>query len=324
MVLLIKARSFRKSFPAGSCLAIGNFDGVHSAHRVILEAASKEARVLGLVSAGLTFNPHPQSVLFPGKSLHFLSDPNEKAQLMDRCGMGCLIEEPFTEALLKQSAEEFFQQYVVDWLGAKSLHVGFHFRFGKNRAGTVHLLEDLCRKASLQLHVHPEKKCAGGTVSSSAIRKALTEGNLDLANEMLGRFYGVTGVLVRGHGRGKEMRVPTLNLAVRPDKALPLYGVYATKTTLMGQTYFSISNVGVRPTFSTLLCEAPPAPVVESHLFYQTEQPPVLTEPPLEGESVTVSFYTFLRPEKRFPSREALQAQIEQDKTKALQYWKCI
>lgn len=285
-----------------TAVAIGNFDGCHLGHAKLLEALTESAERHDVPATVLTFYPHPVEVLTPAKKLERLTTTDEKLQLLESLGVEVALVESFTPELAALSPEAFFERYLVHGLKAKSLHVGFNFRFGKNRAGDTETLEALCAARRMELHAAPAVELEGRRVSSSWIREAVREGNVALARRLLGRPYGVTGTVAHGEGRGKALGFPTANLHVPGEKLLPRAGVYVTRAVWQRQAFASVTNIGTRPTFHA---ETGAPSTLETHL--------INFEAKLYDEVIELHFLERLRDERAFDGAAALRAQIAED-----------
>lgn len=284
----------------GSVLAIGNFDGIHLGHQAILRAVRQRAEESGSVATALTFDPPPRRVLKPESAPQRLST---NAQRMDWFGAGGLeaaVVMPFTLELARLPPEDFVADILVRDLQVRTVLVGENFRFGHRQAGDVKLLRELGMRHGFEVVVIPPVIYRGETVSSTAIRKAISEGDVSHAACLLGRPFVLTGEVVSGTGTGRRFTFPTLNL--QPEQELlPARGVYVTRTLLEGETQSrrSVTNVGNRPTFNGSALS------VETHLLeFSGETTP---------KRIEVRFWKRLREEKKFTGPEELRAQIARD-----------
>ena len=298
-----------------SVLTIGNFDGVHSGHRKIISLAKEKAQAQRGQCVVYTFRPHPQIALRPEAGTQLLSTYEEKLTLLEELGVDVVIEEPFTPEFFTLNPQEFFKEVLLKRLGATTIVVGYDFSFGRERQGHLDQLQILCREAKVELEIVPPQKLNGEIVSSSRIRKALLEGQIEFANRLLGRPFSYEGVVLEGDKRGRQLGFPTANLRVSEKLILP-YGVYATYATgpgIDGNSIPSVTNFGVRPTFQKGAdIEQKPEPIVETHLLGTTID--------LYGKKLKVQFISRLREEIKFKSIDALKIQILADieKTKLL------
>jgi riboflavin kinase/FMN adenylyltransferase len=285
-----------ESWAAGPCaVAIGVFDGVHLGHRAVLGAV----RDTGARPAVLTFANHPATVLRPEMPLTLLTDLGERLRLIAAAGIELAAVVEFDTAFSRLSPEEFVDRYLVSGLGAVRVAVGEGFRFGHRAAGTVDTLRRLGTvRGFTVVEVAPVAR-DGLQVRSSTIRGLLEEGDVATAAGMLGRPHEVSGTVVRGDGRGRTIGIPTANLAVPEDAALPASGVYAVTVESGTDRLPGVANLGVRPTFGG------GARTLEVHI--------IDLERDLYGHQIGVGFVERIRDERKFASVEALVAQVEAD-----------
>jgi riboflavin kinase/FMN adenylyltransferase len=279
-------------------VTIGNFDGVHLGHQRILRGVIERAIETGTMSAVLTFSPHPAHVLRPDQAAPLLMTISQRLRAFQDSGIDAALVLKFDTELAKVNAEDFVRRFLVDTLRARTVMVGENFRFGHKQAGDVKLLEELGRKWDFELQVVPPLVLDGTIVSSTAVRNAVCEGQVELAARLLGRPFALAGEIKTGTGQGRKLVVPTLNLSTEQE-CLPKMGVYATESIVKGRTYHSATNVGVRPTFDGNRL------AIESHLFEFAEN---LTSGPME-----VRFRKRLRDEKKFAGPESLREQVLRD-----------
>ena len=279
-------------------VTIGNFDGVHLGHQKILGGVVERARANDLESAVLTFYPHPASVLRPNAAPTLLMTLEQRLAAFDAMGINAALVLQFDAELAKISAEDFAKQFLVDALRAKTVLVGENFRFGNRQGGDVKLLQEIGRRSDFDVVIVPPVVQNGVPVSSTAVRDALREGRVEDAEPLLGRPFSLKGEIRPGTGQGRKLIVPTLNL-VTEQETLPKNGVYATATVLGPKIYWSVTNVGVRPTFDGQRL------AIESHLFDFSEQ--------LTSGKMEVIFLSRLRDERKFSGPEALREQVLKD-----------
>jgi riboflavin kinase/FMN adenylyltransferase len=295
-----------------SVAAIGNFDGVHLGHREILSAVVHEARLLGIGSAAVTFDPHPERFLRPARAPRLLTPMDQRVHLLAATGVDAVVVLPFDASLAGLTAQQFVSGILVDLLGARSLHEGGNFHFGHRAEAGVEELRAFGAGFGFAVHVHPPVHVHGLEVSSSAIRSLVAAGDMRRARWMLGHPFAVRGTQARGRGIGARLLVPTVNLAPY-DELLPAFGVYVTRLTVGGGRCFqAVTNVGNRPTFGE------PSFAVESH---------ILDFEPIEMNEQTpidLEFLLRLRGEIAWPSPEALKAQIFKDVAKAKRYFRLV
>ncbi len=290
-----------KSLPPqliGAFVAIGNFDGVHRGHRAVIDTAVSSARDRGRPALALTFEPHPRSFFRPAEPLFRLTPEPAKLRLLAASGLDGAVVMTFDGALAGRSAEAFVSEVLVGRLAIAGVVVGADFRFGKGRLGTPELLREEGARLGFAVAVVAPLLAGGRPVSSGAVRVALTSGQIAEANELLGHAWFVEGKVVRGARRGKPLGFPTANLALDPSCAL-MHGIYAVRAHVDERAYQAVASFGRRPQFDD------GAAVFEVLLFD--------FEGDLYGKSLTAEFVDFIRPERKFPSVEALKAQMEED-----------
>jgi riboflavin kinase/FMN adenylyltransferase len=289
--------------PSGmTSIAIGNFDGCHMGHLALLDSMLATSKKLGTCATVLTFFPHPVEVLKPHQPLQRLMTTSEKLAVFEKKGIEKVLVAPFNKALAEMSAEDFYEKYLRTGMKAKSLHVGDDFNFGHLKKGNTTILSNWCQRDQIELSLLPKVEKLGERVSSSRIRTLIREGEMEKANQFLTRPYSLSGEVVHGFGRGNGLGVPTANLRYPADKLLPQYGVYVTESIWQKQSFPSVCNVGIRPTFED---QNPVAPTVEVHFLKMNAS--------LYSEFVQLNFISRLREEKKFASIEELKSQIQLD-----------
>lgn len=290
----------------GSCVSIGTFDGVHLGHQEIIRQLVIKAKQTGLPAIVVTFFPHPDRVLGKKEGRFYLSTPEEKAEMLANLGVDLVVTHRFDQEVANLSAIEFLTE-LKRKIAFRVLIVGYDFALGKRREGTVERLAELSSKLDYEMHVIPPVRINGEIVSSSFVRSLLSEGNISKVNKLLGRPFFLSGKVIQGDGRGRSLGIPTANLDILPERAVPLHGVYVCRAIVNQQRYGAVVNVGVRPTFES----EPVAPRVEAHLLD--------FDADLYQETLALEFLDRLRDERRFSSKYALVEQIQQDILKARQ-----
>ncbi|HMQ30472.1 MAG TPA: bifunctional riboflavin kinase/FAD synthetase [Chloroflexaceae bacterium] len=285
-----------------AALTMGKFDGVHLGHRRLIETAVERARALGLASAVLTWEPHPNAVIRPGQPLQLLTSPDEKIELIGRLGPDLLIVAPFTAETMATSAESYMRQ-IVAAVPLRELWVGEGFAMGKGRAGDVPALMTIGTELGFAVGAVSQVLVGGQPVSASRVRELLRAGDVEGAAPLLGRPFGLRGLVVEGDRRGRTIGFPTANLQVPEVHVLPADGVYACHVALGGERLPAVTNVGVRPTFDGV------RRTVEAHLLDWDGD--------LYGRTIGVEFLHRLRGEQKFAGVEALVAQIRRDADRA-------
>jgi riboflavin kinase/FMN adenylyltransferase len=294
----------------GPCaVTMGNFDGVHLGHQFLVKTACRIAEHRGWASGVLTFDPHPRRVLVPDQPTHLLTTLDERLALLTSAGAQQILILPFTRELAQLTPEEFVQQVLVETLGARAVIVGENFRFGHKQAGTCDVLRDLGEKFGFETQFLPQVRYRGEVVSSSRVRRLIHQGHVARAGRLLGRCYGLSGLVVKGQGIGSKQTVPTLNLETQAE-VLPANGVYITSVTDLddGRGWPSITNIGMRPTFNGS------ALTIESYLL----EPLVGATP----ERIRVELRRWVREERKFADAGELKAQILRDVGRAQSYWR--
>jgi riboflavin kinase / FMN adenylyltransferase len=291
-------------------LTIGNFDGVHLAHRRLLRATLEAAARAGLRPAVLMFDPHPSCVVAPERAPRLLTSLEERCELIQREGIEDILIQPFTVDLARLTPEEFATQFLRDGLGAKCVIVGENFRFGCKQSGDTDTLRELGSRLGFEVCLLETVQWRGRRVSSGEIRKLVASGDVGIAGRLLERSYAISGEIVRGQGIGAKQTVPTLNLRTEAQ-VIPASGVYITRTSEFHSTrqWTSITNIGYRPTFGN-----------NEELTIET-----FLLDPLDGatpERIRLDFLRRIRDERKFESPEALKAQILRDVGRAKAYFR--
>jgi riboflavin kinase/FMN adenylyltransferase len=281
---------------------MGNYDGVHLGHRAIVRGVVDEARRLDATAVLVTFEPHPLAIVAPERRPPRIQTRRQRLAALEALDLDEVRVVDFDRRLASLDGEAFFAEVLLPGLSLASVHVGREFRFGKGRGDDVRALEEIGRKHGFRVVGVPHVLLDGETVSSSAVRAAVGEGDVERARRLLGRPFALEGLVVRGDGRGQRMDFPTANLDVE-NELLPRRGVYVTEAAVGGERVPSVSNVGVRPTFGGT------ALTVESHLLDWSGA--------LRGERLELRFLARLRDERAFSSGEELADQIARDRAAA-------
>jgi riboflavin kinase/FMN adenylyltransferase len=269
-------------------VALGTFDGVHLGHREVLRGAD----------AVVTFDPHPMTVLAPGRVPPQLTTMTRKAELIGTLGIDELVLVPFDRETADQSAEDFVSEVLIGRLDARGVRVGENFRFGRDARGTAAMLQADPR---LETTVVPVLRAEGDTVSSTRVRELVARGAVDEAAELLGAPFALCGPVEHGEKRGRELGYPTANLVPPPGHALPAHGVYACRANLAdGRVRSAAVSIGIRPQFESVL-----GVLVEAYLLD--------FDGDLYGQDLELEFLHRLRGEQRFDGIDELIAQIERD-----------
>jgi riboflavin kinase/FMN adenylyltransferase len=280
-------------------LALGNFDGLHRGHMKIIDRVRQRAGERGGTPAAMTFDPHPPRVLRPDKAPPLLMTRDQKIEALTRAGMQGMAFVRFTRELSNWDPETFVRTVLVEWLHVSEVWVGANFLFGHERAGTFSVLRSLGARYGFRAEKIDPIRYKDFVVSSTRVRRLLTEARVDEAGALLGHHYFIDGAVVRGAGRGRGIGVPTANVNSE-NELVPPAGVYATFTTIGGRVWPSVTNIGLRPTFADT-----ERPVIEAHVLDFDQE--------LYGQRVRISFVQRLRDERAFPDVDALRAQIDAD-----------
>ena len=280
-----------------SSIALGFFDGVHTAHRAIIETAVRKAEMRGLRPVVLTFDKAPSEVLF-GSAPPYITTLEEKERLINDLGAQmCLMHT--SRSLLSMTAEEFAEKILVQEYNAAEVTCGFNYRFGSEGCGDTQLLTKLGKRFGFNVTVVGERISGGETVSSSRIRTLISSGRIEEANILLGRSFSISGTVEHGKRLGRTIGFPTANVYPQSGALLPMSGVYETVVEINGERLSAITNTGTNPT------------VGKETLRTETYIPSA--EVDLYGKRITVEFVRFVRPEKKFSDLEALKRQIRED-----------
>jgi len=280
-------------------LALGNFDGVHRGHRKILDRVSRVATERGATSVVMTFDPHPPRVVRPDKAPPLLMTKAQKLEAIADAGVQGAAIVRFTPALSHWEPETFVRTVLVEWLHVAEVWVGANFLFGHDRAGNFSMLRVLGARYGFKAEKIDPVRYKDFVVSSTRIRRLVSEGRVDEAGALLGHEYVIDGTVMRGDQRGRTLGFPTANLCTE-NELLPPHGVYATTTRIGQIVHPSVTNVGTRPTV-----DASGRTLVETHIFNLDRD--------LYGQSIRVGFVQRLRDERAFESLDLLRAQIDAD-----------
>lgn len=285
--------------------ALGFFDGVHLGHQALLKACRTLAEANGCQAGAVTFGSHPDTLVL-GKTPGLINTPADREGLLARYGMECVITLPFDKSMREMPWLDFLSMVQTKYGGAGFV-CGEDFRFGNRGEGTAALLAGACQRAGLPCAIVPEQTVDGIRVSSTHIRTLLEQGQMEEANRFLGHPHILTGPVIHGHQLGRTLGIPTANLALPPELAVPRFGVYACRALVEGQWYPAVTNVGVRPTVGGTGITVEPW-----LLCYDGD---------LYGRTLTLEFHRFLRPEEKFPDLDALRAAIRKDAQATREYF---
>jgi riboflavin kinase / FMN adenylyltransferase len=282
----------------GAVVAIGNFDGVHRGHRAVIAAAQRRAVALGRPAAALTFSPHPRELFQPGKPLFNLTDERTKLRLLAGAGLDGAIVMTFDAGFAGTTAEDFIGKILVERLGISGAAIGFDFHFGKNRGGSPELLRREGERLGFAVDIAPPLEDEGRPVSSGAVRRALADGKVVEAAELLGAPWFVSGEIIHGDKRGRELGFPTANIRLDPACGLK-HGIYAVRTEIKGKRIDGVASFGRRPTFDN------GAPLLEVFLLDFAGE--------LYGAQIDVAFIAWIRAEAKFETIDDLKRHMDAD-----------
>lgn len=283
-------------------LTIGTFDGVHIGHQKIIHQINEIANNVNGSSTLFTFHPHPRMVLNPtGHGVQLIQSQEEKQHKLARLGLNTMIVFPFTKSFSQLTATEFVEEYLVKKIGVKTVVIGYDHQFGKNREGTLELLETLAPKHSFDVIEISAEDINDVNVSSTKIRKALIDGDIHTANTFLGSPFQLTGTVIKGAQIGRSINYPTANIKLfEPHKLIPKNGVYAVTTTYKNKTYNGMLNIGTKPTVNSTNELS-----LEVHLLDFSEN--------LYNTTIQLNILHYMREEIKFESLTTLKNQIIKD-----------
>lgn len=288
-------------------VTLGNFDGLHGGHRTLISIAKKTAEEKGLKSVVFTFNPHPM-FYFKNRELNkLLMSRDEKLYSVNKLGVDVFVEYPFEE-IATMSPEDFAVELLFKKLNAKVIVVGDNYRFGAKAKGNPGLLKTLGDKYGVEVLIVDDIYMDGGIVSSTRIRKCLVDRDIPAANELLTEPYFMMGTVVKGKELGRKFGFPTINIVADEDKLFPPNGVYATRVERKGKLYYGVTNVGINPTVNGTF------KIVETFILDFNEF--------VYGEEIKISFFKWIRDEKKFDGVEALMAEIAKNTAQVKEYFK--
>lgn len=295
------------AFDTKTVIAIGNFDGVHLGHRFLIEHCVREAEYRGLDSVVLSFFPHPQAFFAPDKHL-YLQTREDKLATIDSLGVDHFAELPFDSVFASMSEETFIDTILVDMFHVDTVCVGSDFHYGKDGKGNAESLKELCRTRNITVNIFPKLSYGKDNISSSRVKKALSEGKITDAAHLLGRPYIIKGEVLHGKEMGRSLGFPTANLDFPEKIQLPRAGVYICTVRYYGKKHNGIACIGSRPTV-----EEGKAPNLEVHILDDA--------PDLYGKEIAVTLLIFLRAEQKFESVEDLKTAITTDVSKAKKFF---
>jgi riboflavin kinase/FMN adenylyltransferase len=297
-------------FDANTALTVGTFDGVHCGHQGIIKRMQETAQAQKLRTVVVTFDPHPQIVLQkPGRlPVRLLTTIDERCDVLALLGVDVVVVIPFTQEFAATPAEQFIRSVIVEGIGVRHILVGHDHMFGKDRGGDEALLQRLSPECGFTLERIPPLTCGDRVVSSTKVRTALKDGDVGEAATMLGRAYSIKGRVVHGDERGRQIGFATANIEPLDEhKLMPGKGVYIVSTEINNTAVVGMANIGVRPTFTD-----DTESILEVHLLNIDQD--------LYDQELTITFQRFLRVEQKFASKEALLAQLLDDRNHTIDF----
>lgn len=294
---------------SGTAIALGYFDGLHKGHRNVISLAAGEKKN-GLTPICFTFSKSPKSVLNGTKSNALMTN-EDKIKTLERLGIERTYQADF-EKIMNMPAKDFAQKILIDTLKAEKLFCGFNYRYGKNGEGNAKTLKSFCDNKGVELAVIPATESEGEVVSSTLIRKLITDGNIKRANELMCSRFGFSSVIEHGKRLGRELGTPTINQPLCSELVVPKFGVYASIVTLEnGDSYCGVTNIGIKPTVggNTPLCET---------------WMPKYSGGEIYGQSADVRLLDFIRPERKFSGIDELKNAIIDNSKTALRIYEQI
>lgn len=288
-------------------VTIGTFDGVHLGHFQILKKLVENSKVEDCESLVLTFFPHPRMVLQDNSEIKLLNTIKEKSILLEKIGIDNLIIHPFDKEFSRLSAEEFVEEILIKKFNVHKIVIGYDHRFGRNRTANFETLQEFGLQYGFEVEQITAQQINDISISSTKIRNAIVEGNINLTNQYLGYNYSITGTVIKGKQLGRTIGFPTANLKIDENyKLIPKNGVYIVKCSINEKYYFGMMNIGNRPTVDGTNT------TIEVNIFNFDQE--------IYDKQITVEFLDFIRDEQKFDSIDDLKIQIQKDKSTSLQY----
>lgn len=305
MITVRNISKYKEEYP--TVITIGTFDGVHIGHLKILNKIINHAKSTALKSSVLTFFPHPRMVLQKDTNIKLLNTIDEKITILEKLGLDVLIIHPFTREFSRLTATEFVRDILVNTLNIKKVIIGYDHRFGRNRTANISDLITFGNTYDFTVDEIPAQEIDDVSVSSTKIRKALEDGDIETANSYLGYEYMLTGTIIKGKGIGKQLGYPTANLAIAEDyKLIPKNGAYVVNSSIADKTIYGMMNIGYNPTVNGT------EKSIEINFFD--------FDADLYDQKIQINILVRLRDEHKFESIEALKAQLAKDKEKSIEF----
>lgn len=299
----ILSNLFEIKLSKATIATIGTFDGIHIGHQKILNSLSRFAKENSLKSVVITFDPHPRKIINKKNSIELINTIEEKKEKLKTLGIDYLIVQKFDEKFSETEANKFVE-ILKNNINIKKLIVGYDHRFGKNRNADINDLKKYGKELNFEVIEIDALEIEEVNISSTKIRSAIKEGNIRLANSYLGYNFFLSGEVVKGHSRGKELGFPTANLKIDEDKIIPKNGVYLVKSKIDHQDIYGMMNIGYNPTFNNK------SKKIETHFFNLNKN--------LYGKIIKIELLEYIREEKRFETVDDLIQRLKLDREKCL------
>lgn len=288
----------KKNIDSITTVALGNFDGIHLGHKELIDTTVNLSKKNKTIPSVLTFDTNFNQFKLGSKDKSLMSD-KQKQTILKQLGIELLYIVKFCEEIKNMSPEEFIRKVILEKLNADTVVVGFNFKFGCNALGDIKVLEELSRKYKFKSVIMPPVMKDDSLVSSTLIRRLISQGDICSANKMLGRNYSMRGKVISGKGRGKKLGFATANLKCDIDYVSPMNGVYETIVKYDNQEYKSITNIGINPTFADVSFS------IETHIIDFNKD--------IYNEYIEIEFIKFIRKEKKFDTIDDLINQVNRD-----------
>lgn len=286
-------------------ITIGTFDGVHQGHKKILQSVVSAAKEIGGTSILITFNPHPRKLIFPNEPLKLLSTLEERLTLVKDAGIDVAVVVPFTQEFAAMSADDYIRNFLVKIFKPELIIIGYDHHFGHDRTGDITMLRGYANQYEFEVKEIPAQLISEAAVSSTQVRKAIVAGSVEIARQMLGEAYSISGRVVKGAQRGRTIGYPTANIELPDrDKLVPKQGVYAVRVFMGNQVLSGMLNIGLNPTVTDEALQR-----IEVNIFDFAND--------IYGQTLVISFIARLRDEVKFESLDALKLQLAEDKKQA-------
>ncbi|WP_425447485.1 bifunctional riboflavin kinase/FAD synthetase [Dethiothermospora halolimnae] len=292
-------KNLNEEMKGSTVVGLGYFDGIHLGHQYLLERLVESSKEYKIPNVLFTFNNSIAHLIDSHKTEYLLVDNREKVRLLREIGIDNLFMVNFNEYIQTMTAKEFIKNIIVDKLNAKKVIVGFNYTFGYKGSGDTDYLKALGQEFDFDVEVIEPVKKYDKVISSSSIKKLISQGKIEKANALLGRPYEISGKVIKGRGRGKGMGFATANLKLRSNFVIPKFGVYKTWSKIDNKYYLSITNVGENPTFNDKGVN------IETHIF------DIVNE--LYDKNISIRFEKFIREERKFDNKEDLIKQVKKD-----------